>query len=114
MSKKSSNKIRTITARVTQDERDALTRRAAGRSLSDYIRRHILGKTSRAPLQSAEKQTLAQLSRIADIVGDYIQHVATHGTLKRGEVMKFLGEVEDDLHALRLAILRGGTGDGDC
>ena len=114
MSRKKDKKVKHVTVRVTQDERDALTSRAAGRSLSDYIRRHILGQKSRAPLQSAEKQALAQLSRIADIVGDYIQHVATHETLKRGEIMKFLGEVENDLHALRLAILRGGTGDGDC
>ena len=75
---------------------------------------HILGQKSRAPLQSAEKQALAQLSRIADIVGDYIQHVATHETLKRGEIMKFLGEVENDLHGLRLAILKGEADDGDC
>jgi hypothetical protein len=114
MSKNSSNKIRTITARVTQDERDALTRRAAGRSLSDYIRRHILGKKSRAPLQSAEKQALARLSRMGVVISDFTQHVATHGTLKRGEVIKFLGGMEDDLHAVRLAILKGGADDGDC
>ena len=81
MSKKSSNKVRTIAVRVTQSERDALTRRAAGRSLSDYIRKQVLGKKSRAPLQLVERETLTQLKKIADVVGDYIQHCLTSAPL---------------------------------
>ena len=114
MSRKKDKKVKHVTVRVTQSERDALTRRAAGRSLSDYIRAQVLGRKSRPPLGSAEKQTLARLSRMGVVVSDFIQHVATHGTLKRGEVIKFLGGMEDDLHAVRLAILKGEADDGDC
>ena len=114
MRRKKDKKVKHVTVRVTQSERDALTKRAAGRSLSDYIRAQVLGRKSRPPLRSAETQSLARLSRMGAVVSDFIQHVATHGTLKRGEVIKFLGGMEDDLHAVRLAILKGGADDGDC
>jgi Mobilization protein NikA len=102
----------TITARVTQAEREMLTRRAAGRSLSDYIRAMLLGRRSRALLQPSERVALVKLGEVGDDVGAFTQHVATHESLKRGDVIEFLRRVEGDLDALRLAIIRGGADDG--
>jgi hypothetical protein len=67
MSRPKSNRFRHVTLRVTQDEREELTKRAAGRSLSDYIRGRVFGKQSRAPLQLPEQETIRQLSEISDI-----------------------------------------------
>ena len=41
MSKKKSKKLRHISLRVTQAEHDRLTKRAAGRTLSEYIRSEV-------------------------------------------------------------------------
>ena len=114
MSRSKSNKVRHVTLRVTQDEREELTKRAAGRSLSDYIRGQALGKHSRAPLQLLEQETIRQLSQISDMVTDYSQHVETHQTLKRREIIDFLGNVENELHAVRFSILSNGTNHGNC
>ena len=105
-------KVTTITARVTQAEREMLTRGAAGRSLSDYIRAMLLGRRSRALLQPSERVALVRLGEVGDDVGAFTQHVATHESLKRGDVIEFLRRVEGDLDALRLAIIRGGADDG--
>lgn len=114
MSKKKSNRVRHVSTRVTQSERDDLTRRAAGRSLSEYIRVCIFKTKSRAPLVMAERRTLGDLARISDLVGAFGRHVATHETLTRGDIIEFLEGLEDDLEAARLSILNGGAGDGDC
>ena len=112
MKNNKNKRVTTITARVTQAEREMLTRRAAGRSLSDYIRAMLLGRRSRALLQPAERVALVRLGEVGDEVGAFIQHVATRESLKRGEVIQFLGRVEGDLDALRLTIIKGGADDG--
>lgn len=114
MSRSKSNKVRHVTLRVTQDEREELTKRAAGRSLSDYIRGQALGKHSRAPLQPLEQETIGRLSQISDLVTDYSQHVKTHQTLKRKDIVDFLGRVESELHTIRFFILKKGSGHGNC
>jgi len=112
MKNNKTKRVTTITARVTQAERDMLTRRAAGRSLSDYIRAMLLGRRSRALLQPSERVALVRLGEVGDDVGAFTQHVATHESLKRGEVMEFLRRMEEDLDALRLAIIKGGADNG--
>ncbi|MBO9432168.1 hypothetical protein [Sulfitobacter sp. R18_1] len=116
MSENRDNRARHVSVRVTQAERETLQRRAGGRALSDYIRGKVLGRNSRAPLELVERQTLRRLSEVGDLVSNYAEHVATSDTLRRREVVTFLGGVEDDLQALRLSILRGGDGgdNGDC
>jgi hypothetical protein len=114
MSRSISNKARHVTLRVTQREREELTKRAAGRSLSDYIRGRVLNKQTRAPLQLLERETIRQLSEISDIVTDYSQHVETHHTLKRKDIVDFLGHLENELHAVRFSILRSGSDHGNC
>lgn len=114
MSRSKSNKVRHVTLRVTQHERDELTKRAAGRSLSDYIRGRVLSKQTHAPLQLLERETIRQLSEISDLVTDYFQHVETHTTLKRRELIDFLGNVENELHTVRFSILSNGANRGDC
>jgi hypothetical protein len=108
------NKVKHVTVRVTQSERDELTKRAAGRSLSDYIRGRVLSKQTRAPLQLLERETIGRLSQISDLVTDYSQHVKTHQTLKRKDIVDFLGRVESELHAIRFFILKKGSGHGNC
>jgi len=114
MSRSKSNKARHVTLRVTQDEREELTKRAAGRSLSDYIRGRVLSKQTRAPLQLLERETIRQLSKISDLIADYSPHVETHPTLKRREIIDFLGNVENELHTVRFSILRSGSDHGNC
>ena len=114
MSRPKSNRIRHVTLRVTQHEREELTKRAAGRSLSDYVRRQVLGKQSRAPLQLPEQETIRHLSQISDSITDYSQHVETHPTLKRREVIDFLGHLENELQTIRFSILKNGSGHGNC
>ena len=114
MSRSKSNKARHVTLRVTQNEREELTKRAAGRSLSDYIRGRILSKQTRAPLQLLERETIRQLSKISDLLTDYSQHVETHPTLRRREIIEFFGVLEHDLHTVRFFILKGEAGDGNC
>ncbi len=114
MSRPKSNKVRHVTLRVTQDEREELTKRAAGRPLSDYIRGRILGKQQRAPLQLLEQETIRQLSEISDMVTDYSQHVETHHTIKRKDIVDFLGHLENELHTARFFILRSGSDHGSC
>lgn len=114
MSNKNNRKLRHISLRVTQPERDGLSERAAGRTLSDYIREQVLGTRSRSPLQLTEKETLNRLARIGDALSDYVQHIGTHSTLKRGDVMAFLRKVENDLSTVRLLILKGEANVGDC
>jgi len=108
MSRSKSNKVRHVTLRVTQEEREELTKRAAGRYLSDYIRGQALGKHSRAPLQLLEQEIIRQLGGISDMVTDYSKHVETHPTLKRREIIDFLGNVENELHGVRFSILKTG------
>lgn len=114
MKNNKNKRVTTITARVTQAERDMLTRRAAGRSLSDYIRAMLFGRRSRALLQPSERVALVRLGEVGDDVGAFIQHVATHESLKRGEVIEFLRRVEGGLDTLRLTIIKGGADDGTC
>lgn len=114
MSRSKSNKVRHVTLRVTQHERDELTKRAAGRSLSDYIRGRVLSKQTRAPLQLLERETIRQLSEISDLITDYSQHVKTHPKLKRREIIEFFGVLEHELHTVRFSILKGEAGDGNC
>lgn len=108
MKNNKNKRVTTITARVTQAEREMLTRRAAGRSLSDYIRATLFGRRSRALLQPSERVALVRLGEVGNDVGAFIQHVATHESLKPGKIIKFLGRVEANLDALRLAIIKGG------
>lgn len=114
MSRSISNKVRHVTLRVTRDEREELTKRAAGRPLSDYIRGRVLSKQSRAPLQLLEQETIRQLSQISDFITVYSQHVETHPTLKRREIIEFFGVLEHELHTVRFSILKGEAGDGNC
>lgn len=114
MSRMKRNKVKHVTVRVTQSERDELSRRAEGRPLSDYVRGQVLGKQSRAPLQLSERETLRQLSEISELVTDFSRHVETHLTLKRGEIIDFLGDVENELHTVRFSILRSGSDHGNC
>jgi hypothetical protein len=108
MSRMKRNKVKHVTVRVTQSERDELSRRAEGRSLSDYVRGQVLGKQSRAPLQLSERETIRQLSEISELVTDFSRHVETHLTLKRGEIIDFLGHLENELHGVRFFILKTG------
>lgn len=114
MNKKTINMASYISVRVTLADRHRLNKRAAGSSLSDYIRGQILGARSREPLRLTERVSLNHLGRIGDLVGDYLQHVAKSSTLKRGDIISFLSGIEADLHAVRLAILRCEADDGDC
>jgi len=114
MSRPKSNILRHVTLRVTQREREELTKRAAGRSISDYIRGRVLSKQTRAPLQLLEQETIRQLSEISDMVTDYSKHVETHPTPKRREIIDFLGNVENELHTVRSSILRSGSDHGNC
>jgi hypothetical protein len=106
MSRPKSNRLRHVTLRVTQHERDELTKRAAGRSLSDYIRGRVLSKQTRAPLQLLERETIGRLGQVSDLVTDYSQHVETHQTLKRKDILDFLGHLENELHSVRFSILK--------
>ena len=63
-------------------------------------------------MQPSERVALVKLGEVGDDVGAFTQHVATHESLKRGDVIEFLRRVEGDLDALRLAIIRGGADDG--
>jgi|TARA_R110002126_G_scaffold86592_3_gene209100 hypothetical protein len=65
-------------------------------------------------MQRLEQKTLGKLSQIGDLVSDYAHYVETHPTLKRGEIIDFLGNVENELHAVRFSILQNEAGDGDC
>ncbi|WP_418896422.1 plasmid mobilization protein [Sulfitobacter litoralis] len=114
MSRMKRNKVKHVTVRVTQSERDELTKRAAGRSLSDYIRGRVLSKQTRAPLQLSERETIRQLSEISELVTDFSRHVETHLTLMRGEIIDFLGNVENELQTIRFSILKNGSGHGNC
>lgn len=114
MSKKKSKKLRHISLRVTQAEHDRLTKRAAGRTLSEYIRSEVFGRPGRVPLRPVEKVVLQRLGEIGDAICGSIEHVATHSTLKRGDVQTILRDVEEGLSEVQLYILKGGAEDGDC
>jgi hypothetical protein len=101
-----------ISLRVTQAERDGLEHRAAGRSLSEYIRGMVLEEPLPPRLSQAEYQSLSLLNQLSEKVGDFSLHVRAAGSLRGRHVVDFLSAVERDLDAIRLGLLETGIENG--
>lgn len=90
---KASTRNTHITVRVTKPEREKLAQKAAGRTLSCYVRGLIFSSGSRPALRSDEQHCIRKLTLLSERVDEHIEIVATTASLKRSDVTNLLKEI---------------------
>ncbi len=98
---------RYINVRVTQVEKDKLAKKAAGRTLSCYIRGLIVDGGSRAALRLEERVLYTQLAALSEALAGHIENVETASSLKRSDVAVLLASIVDDVDRVRIEVLAG-------
>lgn len=96
---------RHITLRITQAEKDLVSQKAAGRSLSCYIRSILFKHISRPALQPCEQSFISSLRELSEVIDDQIEIVKTHRYLNRRGVVEILQEVDVKINEVKLRVL---------
>lgn len=94
-----------ITLRITQAEKDLVSQKAAGRSLSCYIRSILFKHISRPALQPCEQSFISSLTQLSEVIDGQIEIVKTQKYLNRGGVVELLQEVDVKIIEVKLSVL---------
>ncbi len=101
---------RHITLRITQAEKDLVSQKAAGRSLSCYIRSILFKHISRPGLGPDEQSLIKSLGELSDFIDHRTEFVKTQKYLNRGGVVNILQEVDVKINDAKLKVLEKSAG----
>jgi hypothetical protein len=102
-----------ITLRITQAEKDQVSQKAAGRSLSCYIRSILFKHISRPALRPCEQRVIRSLGELSEFIDHQAEIVRTHKYLNRGGVIEILQKVDGKIDEAKLGILEAEYNSGD-